>query len=114
MTTVRDFAKMAFAFTGVELGFRGHGIEEEGFDTRTGKVLVRVDAEYFRPTEVDQLLGNPAKARAELGWEPKVSVENLCKEMVHADLQRAEEELSTARGNRKPVEVRVHEENYLF
>lgn len=92
-TTVRDFVKMAFKFAGIEIEFRGEADQEEGFCKTTGRVLVKVDPTYYRPTEVDLLIGNPAKANAELGWEAKIQVGELCKEMVVADLYRAEQEL---------------------
>ena len=92
-TPVRDFVKMAFNCAGIDLAFRGEAEKEEGYCTQTGKVLVKVDPAYYRPTEVDLLIGNPAKAKADLGWEAKIQVEELCKEMVFADLYRAEQEI---------------------
>jgi GDPmannose 4,6-dehydratase len=74
MTSVRDFTKIAFARAGIELDFSGEGIEEIGVDAASGKTLVAVDPRYFRPAEVEQLLGDPSKAKAELGWEPKVGL----------------------------------------
>jgi len=92
-TPVRDFVRMSFKYAGIDLTFRGEGEKEEGVCSKTGKVLVKVDPAYYRPTEVDLLIGNPAKAKAELGWEAKIQVEDLCKEMVFADLYRAEQEI---------------------
>jgi len=92
-TSVREFARMAFQFAGFDLNFRGEGAKEEGFCRKSGRVLVKVDPAYYRPTEVDLLIGNPAKAKAELGWQADTSVEELCKEMVFADLYRTEQEL---------------------
>jgi GDPmannose 4,6-dehydratase len=88
--TVRDFVRMAFRAVGVDLEFRGAGIDETGLDARTGKVLVRVNPRFYRPAEVDLLIGNPAKAKALLGWEPRTSLEELCRMMVDADLKRCD------------------------
>ncbi|CAN7476046.1 GDP-mannose 4,6-dehydratase [Caballeronia sp. LjRoot34] len=85
--TVRDFVTMAFKATGVELNWRGAGEKEEGVDSN-GKVLVRVNPKYYRPAEVELLIGNPAKAKEKLGWEPKTTLEQLCKMMVEEDLRR--------------------------
>lgn len=93
-TTVRDFVKMAFKYTGVDLSFRGNAEEEEGFDIKTGKVIIKIDPIYYRPTEVELLIGNAAKVKAELGWEAKIPVEELCKEMVIADLFRTDQEVA--------------------
>jgi GDPmannose 4,6-dehydratase len=92
--TVRDFVRMAFRATGVELEFRGSGVDEQGVDTRSGKVLVRVNPRFYRPAEVDLLIGNPAKARDKLGWEPRTTLEELCRMMVEADLRRNERGVS--------------------
>jgi GDPmannose 4,6-dehydratase len=86
--TVRDFVRMAFQAAGMQLEFLGHGIEEVGVDVATGKTLVRVNPRFYRPAEVDLLVGNPAKAKALLGWEPKTGLEELCRMMVAADLER--------------------------
>lgn len=91
-TTIRDFCKMAFAETGIELEFIGNGVDEKGIDKATGKVLIEVDPRYFRPTEVDLLLGDSSKARKELGWEPKYDLPALVKEMVQEDLKEAKKE----------------------
>jgi GDPmannose 4,6-dehydratase len=69
--------------------WRGEGVDEEGVCTKTGKVVVKVDPRYFRPAEVDLLLGNPAKAEEKLGWKRKVDFDTLVKEMVEADLAAA-------------------------
>ncbi|MFZ5592647.1 MAG: GDP-mannose 4,6-dehydratase [Bacillota bacterium] len=89
-TTVRDFVRLAFRAAGIELAFSGTGVEETAVDTATGRTLVRVNPRYYRPAEVDLLLGDPAKAKRELGWEPKTSLEELCRMMVQADLLRNE------------------------
>ena len=86
--TVREFATLAFKEVGIELEWRGDGVDEKGYDKKTGKALVEVDPKYFRPAEVDQLLGNPAKAKAKLGWNPqKTSFEDLVKIMVQHDMK---------------------------
>ena len=88
--TVRDFVRMAFRAVGVELEFRGAGVDETAVDARTGKLLVRVNPRFYRPAEVDLLIGNPAKAKDVLGWEPRTSLEELCRMMVEADLRRCD------------------------
>ena len=86
--TVREFCTLAFKEVGIELEWRGDGIDEKGYDKATGKSLVEVDPKYFLPAEVDQLLGNPAKAKANLGWNPqKTSFEDLVKIMVRHDMK---------------------------
>lgn len=87
-TSVRDFAREAFRQVGYDIEFTGHGINEVGRDARTGKVLIQVDPRYFRPAEVDLLLGDYRKAREQLGWTPKMKLDELCKTMVDADIQR--------------------------
>lgn len=94
-TTIRDFVKMSFSELGIELAFRGIGIAEEGYVVKSvgqyklneGKVVVKVDSKYFRPTEVDLLIGDPTKALTKLGWKPKYDLESLVKEMVQSDLK---------------------------
>jgi GDPmannose 4,6-dehydratase len=93
MTSVRDFTKIAFARAGIELDFSGEGIEEIGVDAASGKTLVAVDPRYFRPAEVEQLLGDPSKAKAELGWEPKVGLQELVEMMVDADVEAARKDV---------------------
>lgn len=87
---VREFVERAAAELGIALRWEGEGVGERGICTRTGRCLVAVDARYFRPTEVDTLLGNPAKAKRQLGWAPKVGFEELVAEMVREDLKAAE------------------------
>lgn len=84
--SVRKFIEMAFAEVGITLEWQGSGEEEKGINKADGKVLVEIDPRYFRPTEVDLLIGDASKAKAELGWEPKTTVEELVREMVQADL----------------------------
>ena len=88
--TVRDFANMAAKAAGYDLVWRGSKQSEEGVDRKTAKVLVRVNPTFYRPTEVDFLLGNPTKAKRELGWEATTSIEALCQMMVEADIRRNE------------------------
>ena len=85
--TVREFATLAFARAGIQLRWEGTGLEEKGIDTATGRVLVEVDPRFFRPAEVEKLLGNPAKARRELGWNPSsTSFTDLVNRMVDSDI----------------------------
>ena len=91
-TTVRDFITMAFGRAGFTLRWEGKGVEEKGIDTATGKVLVEIDPRYFRPAEVDYLLGDPTKARTKLGWKHKISFLELVNEMVDSDLRIVERE----------------------
>ena len=87
--TVREFTQAAFAEAGIELIWEGQGIEEKGIDKATGRVLVEVAEEFFRPAEVDLLLGDPAKAKNLLGWNPaKTSFQELVRLMVQADIKR--------------------------
>lgn len=86
-TPVRTFVEWAFEETGVTLEWKGAGAEEKGYCKQSGRCLVEVDPRYFRPTEVDLLLGNPAKAKAKLGWEHETSVRDLAREMVRSDLE---------------------------
>jgi len=108
--SVRDFARLAFAEVGLELAFEGTGLDERGvigsvdaalFEDRVGQppgrlepgtAVVEIDPRYFRPTEVEQLLGDPSKARAELGWEPECTLEQMVAEMVAGDLARSKRE----------------------
>lgn len=91
--TVREFTTLAFHYVGIELEWRGEGLDEKGFDKKTGKVLVSVNPQWFRPTDVDNLLGDPTKARTKLGWNPqKTSYEELCRIMAEHDLELAKRE----------------------
>lgn len=85
--TVREFCEKAFGRIGRQIVWKGKGVDEKGHDAKSGKVLVEISPNYFRPAEVDLLLGNPARARAELGWEPKVKFDSLVSLMVEADLK---------------------------
>ena len=86
---VREFVELAFAEVGVKIDWKGSGIDEEGFDTKSGRTVVKVDPRYFRPTEVDLLLGDPSKAEKMLGWQATTTFEKLVAEMVQADLALA-------------------------
>jgi GDPmannose 4,6-dehydratase len=88
MHTVRNFVLWSFRHVGIDLEFRGVGVNEIGVDTKTGRTLVKVNPSYFRPTEVEQLLGNPEKARKKLGWQATTKAEELCKIMALADLEK--------------------------
>ncbi|MGV8840423.1 MAG: GDP-mannose 4,6-dehydratase [Bauldia sp.] len=90
--SVREFVERGFAETGRTIEWQGSGVDEIGRCSRTGEVLVRIDPRYFRPTEVDLLLGNPAKARRELGWHHRISFAELVKEMVGSDLDAVRNE----------------------
>ncbi|MFU2209462.1 GDP-mannose 4,6-dehydratase [Solidesulfovibrio sp. C21] len=89
-SSVRDFVAMTAAELGIPLRFEGEGANEKGYDAETGKCLVAVDPRYFRPTEVETLLGDPTKARERLGWQPRITIEQMVSEMVRNDLREAE------------------------
>ncbi len=91
-TSIRDFCKMTFKELGIDIEFVGEGVNEKGIDKETGKVLIEVDPRYFRPAEVDLLLGDSTKARKELGWYPEYDLQALVKEMVESDLELAKKE----------------------
>lgn len=91
--SVREFVELAFQEVGINIGWQGEGLAEKGFDKASGKILVEVEPRYFRPTEVDLLLGNPAKAKSKLGWQPTISFNQLVKEMVAQDLKETERDL---------------------
>jgi len=88
--TVRDFVSMAFKGAGIEVAFKGSEEKEVAIDKATGKTVVKVNPKFYRPAEVDLLIGDPQKARDELGWEPKCNLEELCAMMVKDDLRRNE------------------------
>lgn len=96
MHTVREFCTLTFAEIGINLRWEGEGVNERGIDTATGKVLVEVDPKYFRPSEVEQLLGNPTKARTVLGWNPcKTPFPELVKIMVRHDMEKIKRMIAT-------------------
>ena len=86
--TVRDFVRMAFKAAEIDVDFSGEHEQEFAVDTATGKTVMQVDRHFYRPAEVDLLIGDPAKAKEKLHWEPKTSLEDLCRMMVEADLRR--------------------------
>ena len=86
--TVRDFVTMSAKAVGIDLEWRGHDENETAVDSATGQLLVRVNPRFYRPAEVELLIGDPAKAKAKLGWEPKTTLEQLCQMMIDADLKR--------------------------
>lgn len=92
MHSVREFIELTFRHLGIELEFRGEGVEEHAVDTGTGKTVVRINPRYFRPAEVDLLIGNPAKAKRVLGWEPQVRFNELVEIMADADWELARRE----------------------
>ena len=92
--TVRDFVSMAFKAVDMDIEFKGEEENEIGVDVATGKTVVKVNPKYYRPAEVDLLIGNPEKAKQKLGWEPKTTLEELCAMMVKADLRRNEQGFS--------------------
>ncbi len=88
--TVREFCTLAFHYVGIELEWKGNGIDEKGYDKKTGKMLVSVSPKYYRPTDVVNLWGDPTKAKTVLGWNPlKTSYEELCRIMAESDLNKA-------------------------
>ncbi|CAM4377930.1 MULTISPECIES: GDP-mannose 4,6-dehydratase [Stenotrophomonas] len=88
--TVRDFVSMAFKGAGIDVEFRGNDVDEVAIDTASGKTVMRINAKFHRPAEVDLLIGNPEKAERILGWKPQTTLEQLCQMMVEADLKRNE------------------------
>lgn len=90
--SVREFVQVAARELGLAIEFSGEGLEEKGVNLANGKTIVAVDPRYFRPTEVETLLGNPAKGKEKLGWEPKITFQELVREMVQADLEEAKRE----------------------
>src|SRR5258708_34724449 len=96
--SVREFIELAFAEVGRGVEWRGKGVDETGVDTKSGKTVVRIDPVYFRPTEVDVLIGDASKARQKLGWEPRTPFAELVKEMVAGDLEIAKQEAANGKG----------------
>lgn len=106
-TTVRDFVKMAFAYCGVELEFNGEGVEEKGvvkscsnpeFQLEMGREVVNVDPRYFRPTEVDLLIGDPTKANTKLGWQPEYDLKMIVDDMMRSDLKLMQKDCYLKKG----------------
>ena len=105
--SVREFCQLAFREVGIELEFKGEGLDEKGYDKATGKVLVEVSPDFYRPTDVVNLLGDPTKAKTRLGWNPsKTSLEQLVRLMVQSDMRKVASEGVAAR-------VRMNLEEYL-
>ena len=90
--SVREFVEMAFKEVDIEIRWEGKGVDEKGIDPKSGKILVEVDPSYFRPTEVESLLGDPTKAKEKLGWKPKISFSDMVAEMVREDIQEAKKD----------------------
>ena len=86
--SVRDFVTLAAKAADIEIDWKGSGEQEQGVDVKSGKTIVRVNPRYYRPAEVETLIGNAAKAKKELGWEPKTTLKELCRIMVEEDLKR--------------------------
>ena len=86
--TVRDFVRMAFKGAGITVDFKGSEENETAVDTTTGKTVMRINPKFYRPAEVELLIGDPSKAKAKLGWAPETTLEQLCQMMVEADLHR--------------------------
>jgi GDPmannose 4,6-dehydratase len=93
-TSVREFCEMAFEAAGIELAWEGEDIDEKGYDRETGECVVEIDPRYYRPTEVDLLLGDAERAREKLNWNPSTSLEEMTREMVEKDLTQAREEIA--------------------
>jgi len=113
-TSVRDYLLMAFKNVGIEISFEGKAENEIGRCSKTGRTLIKIDPRYYRPSEVDLLIGNPTKAKQELGWEARVKVEDLCKEMVAADLYVARQEMSRREHAVQTMEELVHSPERLL
>ena len=91
-TTIRDFISMTFNELDINITWEGEGVDEKGIDAKTGKVLIEIDPQYFRPAEVELLIGDPTKAMSKLGWKPKVQLPELVKMMVAHDLKFAKQD----------------------
>ncbi|MDR0611143.1 MAG: GDP-mannose 4,6-dehydratase [Planctomycetaceae bacterium] len=102
--SVREFIETAFAVTNVSITWKGKGVDEKGYNAQTGELLLEIDPRYFRPTEVDVLLGDARKARNKLGWSPKHSFEDLVQDMMQHDLNNAQKETSQKEASQKKQE----------
>jgi GDPmannose 4,6-dehydratase len=98
--TVRSFVEKSFAKVGMPIEWRGEGVEEKGYDTTSGQCVVEIDPRYFRPTEVDLLIGNPTKAYEKLGWKHETKLDQLVAEMVREDLKNMARNVPSATGNK--------------
>jgi len=99
--SVREFCKIAFKEVGIDLKFQGKGVNEKGICKKTGKVVIKVDPNYFRPSEVESLLGDPSKAKRKLKWKPKISFREMVREMVRYDLEKAKRDVHLKNGGFK-------------
>jgi GDPmannose 4,6-dehydratase len=97
-TAVREFVSMAFAQVGIPVQWTGHGVDEKGINSITGDIIIEIDPIYFRPAEVDLLLGDPSKAREQLRWQPKVDLNHLIEMMIKSDMEEAKKELHIKNG----------------
>lgn len=104
--SVREFVVLAARKLGMRIEWRGHGVDEQGIDARSGQVVVRIDPRYFRPTEVESLLGDPSKARSRLGWEPEIRFDELVTEMIAEDVEIARRDSVVAREGFKTYRYR--------
>ena len=104
-TTIREFAERAFAEVGITLGWSGRGVDEVGRDTKTGNTVVSVDPTYFRPTEVDLLIGDASKARKKLNWKPIIDLQQMIEEMIASDLEEARKDQLLQSGGVKTIGV---------
>ena len=98
--SVREFVEIAFRHSGIDIAWRGQGVAETGVDAQSGRVLVEVDTRYFRPTEVDALLGDPSKAREQLGWQHSTNFQDLVREMIEVDRASIAREHNLGPGDR--------------
>jgi len=103
---VREFVERAAALLDMHIVWRGRGLEEQGVDEESGRCLVKIDPRYFRPTEVDSLLGDAGKARRKLGWQPEITFPALVQEMVDCDLEIARRDALIARQGFKTYQHR--------
>jgi GDPmannose 4,6-dehydratase len=102
--SVRKFIELSFKEVGIELEWKGSDVNEKAYNKANGKVLVEIDPKYFRPTEVDLLIGDPTKAKTKLGWEAKYSVEDLLKEMVKSDVELFKRDKYLLEGGHKIIQ----------
>jgi GDPmannose 4,6-dehydratase len=101
--SVRDFVQFAWGYLGKKIIWQGEGVNEKGYDSETNELIVEIDPRYFRPTEVETLLGDPSKAKEDLGWEPRITFKELVSEMVREDYILAEKnELIKRHGFKTP------------
>lgn len=101
--SVRHFCNVAFKLAGIDLEWKGTGVDEKAYDAKTGKVLIEIDPRYFRPTEVDLLIGDPTKARTKLGWKHKHTLDQLIEDMVKADMELFKRDIDLIAAGHKVV-----------